>query len=132
MMIKKINKMFLFGTLISSAVIFSSCSSMEVVKGNELNGMKLQNNGEIDVAHISVAGYGLYFLKFPLITGNFEKMGSVTFFSDDISVKEATKAITRKARKMGADSVINLTSTHAPGEGLIWFKRVQASANAVK
>lgn len=112
--------------------ILTGCSSMEVVKSNELNSMKLQSDGETDIAHISVSGYGLYFLKFPLITGNFEKLGSVTFFNDDVTVKEAARALTKKARRMGANTVIDLNSHHTPGHGLLWFKKVEVSGNAIR
>ncbi len=126
-MIKCFMKLLACGSIIA---FLAGCSSMEVVKIGELNGMKLQNDGETDIAHISVAGYGLYFLRFPVITGNFEKMGSITFFSDDITVKDAAKALTKKARKMGATTVSDMNSTQTPAQGFLWFKRVEISGNA--
>ncbi len=126
-MIKCFMKSLICGSFIAT---LAGCSSMEVVKSSELNGMKLQNDGETDIAHISVAGYGLYFLRFPVVTGNFEKMGSITFFSDDITVKQATKALMKKARKMGANTVVDMNSRITPGLGLLWFKRVEVSGNA--
>ena len=116
----------------SFLIVLSGCSSMEVVKSNELNSMKLQSDGETDIAHLSVSGCGLYFLKYPLITGNFEKLGSITFFNDDITVKEAAKALTKRARRMGANSVIDMNSHHTPGHGLLWFKKVEVSGNAIR
>ncbi len=131
-------KLILSGMIAAAACMFSGCASVEVAKGDDLSNMKLAPSGQT-VSHINASNWGLYFLKWPMITGSVKSMGAVSFFDEDsVNIPKVTKVLTREAAKQGATEVLDVESTHTsqnipiPFPFLFYMHSVDISGNAIK
>ncbi|MFA6293146.1 MAG: hypothetical protein WC637_15280 [Victivallales bacterium] len=125
-MLKKLIALCLMASLF--AVV--GCSSLLTSKN--LNGQKLTLGADESIANINVDTWGLYFLWMFIATGDMEKIGSVAWFKDTVTLDNAVGVATKKAKEMGATKSVDMTSSVAMGTFLFNVKEVQISINAVK
>ena len=116
--------------LMASLIALVGCSSINTTQN--LNGQKLTLGTEESIANINVDTWGLYFLWMPMITGDMEKIGSVAWFKDTVTLDNAVGVATKKAKELGATKSVDMTSSVVPGVFLFNVKEVQVSLNAIK
>jgi hypothetical protein len=112
----------------------AGCSSVQT--GVNYNGMSPTTTSAKPVAHLNGEAWGLYFLPlFPLLTGDTSTPGSIAVLQNTVNVGGVVDMTTKKAKDMGAASVLDITSDRTSFPilfPLIWYKSVQVSGNAVK
>lgn len=123
-----------------SGVSLFGCSTLKT--GKELNGQMLTATNDEPVAHIYGDTWGLYlFPLIPVITGDTDSPGSMTFFNDTVTVEDTVDMVTKKSSQMGAKKTTDIQSSYTsiwipfvpiPPFFLYWYKSVTVSGNAVK
>ena len=112
-------------------LVMTGCSTIEVAKASSFNGQQVVTSGKA-ISHISTTTHGLYFLKWPLITGSTEKWGFFTFLEDTVCPNAVAAAVTAEAARQSGTKVIDL-NTSATGAGFLFkYKYASASATVVK
>jgi len=120
------------------------CATME--KASTFNGLQLTAENKDNVAHYNGKNWGIYLLSIPLITGNTEKLSSVTeegiviatpaLLKDTVSLDSVAEMVTRTAKADGAEVVEDMVSTTKNvwifPLLVIFYRGVQISANGVK
>ncbi len=120
-------------------LLFSGCAQLQVAYTNEqLNNQKLAPSGT-RFAHINGQNWGLYFIKWPMVTGSVRKPGSVSWFKENsVNVPAVTGMVTAESRRLGATATLDLTSqyesnmTLLPIPFLFYIRSVNVSGNAVR
>lgn len=109
----------------------TGCSTIEVANASSFNGQQVVTSGKA-ISHVSTTVHGLYFLKWPLVTGSTAKWGFFALFEDTVSPTAVVSAITTEAAKQKGAKVIDLNSS-CSGAGLLFkYKYASASATVVK
>ena len=125
-------KQLLLGALAGGLLALCGCSSVQVAKAEDLNGMKLTTTGST-VAHVAASNCGLYLLWIPLITGDSEAAGGVSFLGDDpVSAPAVTGLVTREAKSLGASRTTDLVSLNSSAGFIFYWKNTWVSGNAIK
>ncbi len=124
-------KMILVFSLAAAVVLFAGCVSVQTVRNKDLNGQALSAAGK-PVAHVNVQNSGLYFLKWPIMAGSTDSVGSVSFFKDTVNPQSTVPVLTKEAKKLGATKVMNLTSQYSEFGLLFVMTSINVSGNAIK
>lgn len=124
-------KIMLIGFAAVTAVIITGCSTIGSADKNDFNGMDLSAKGTA-IGHVSATTHGLYFLWFPLITGDNVKVGAPIFLKDTVNSATLCDMITAKAKGMGGSEVVNLVSASNSSGFLFSYKTATASGTVVK
>jgi len=128
-----------FGILAAAlaAVVLAGCSNIRAT--NNFNGQGLTTTPNQPIAHINAKISGCYIFWFmPLWSGSEESVGSPSFFSNNVTVKNTVGILTERAKSYNATKVVDLQSTWQVKDlwimppFLICIKECQASGNAVK
>jgi len=117
-----------------AAAVVSGCAS--VCTGQKLNDQKLTLGANPDVAHVNGANWGLYFLKWPMMTGSTVKPGDMSFGENNVTVESVVDMVTLKGKEMGGAKMVDLQSDRSSiwvAPFLVFFiNSVEVSGNAVK
>lgn len=122
---------FTIAVAAAALLVMTGCSTIEVAKASSFNGQKVVTSGNA-IGHISTTTHGLYFLKWPLITGSTSSWGMCTLFKDTVCPTAVAQAVTAEAAKQGGSKVIDL-NTSCTGSGFLFkYKNASASATVIK
>jgi hypothetical protein len=102
----------------------------------------LTTTNDEPVAHVYGDTWGLYLLPLiPIMTGDTDDPGSMTFFNNTVTVENTVDMVTEKSSQMGAKKTTDIQSSYTsiwipfvpiPPFFLYWYKSVEVSGNAVK
>jgi len=126
-------KWMMLGLGLVLALGMVGCASVDT--GTKFNDMNLTTSGQKPVAHLNGSCWGIYlFPVIPLLTGDTASVGSIAVGQDTATVEPVVEMTTRKAKQLGATSVVDLqshkTSLYIPP--VFWYKSCEVSGNAVK
>lgn len=129
----------MFGLMVAAlaVAVLSGCSNIRAT--NNFNGQGLTASTSTPMAHINAKISGVYILWFmPLWSGSEESVGSPSFFSNNVTVKNTVGILTAKSKEVGATRVVDLQTCWQVKDlwimppFLICIKECQASGNAIK
>ena len=117
---------------LAMAALFAvtGCSSVQVAKSSDFNGQNVVTSGKA-IGHVAATTHGIYFLKWPLITGSGDEIGMPCFLTDTVNPNFLAGMVTREAKSMGGKEVIDLTTASSGSGFLIKYKYASASATVV-
>jgi hypothetical protein len=145
--------LFIAFLLATFAALLAGCcsSSLVIVKNEDFNGQQLTVKKSKAVAHINYDVYSYYIFRvIPVVSGDARRPGEVIWFTEPYSSDSMLDTMSEKAKKMGADRLVDLSSINEgnwlleknslPAPiwiglmlfGGIWIEETQMSANAVK
>lgn len=124
-------KTLLMLSVLVAAALFSSCASVEIVKGDDLHGQDVSLEGET-IGHANAQNWGLYLFTIPLLTGSTENVGKISIFKDTVNPECMLYALTAECQKEGATHVYNVTSQAGTWGLLIYSRTINMSGNAFK
>lgn len=117
-----------------AATVVSGCAS--VCTAQKFNDQKLTLGANPDVAHVNGANWGLYFLKWPCMTGSTVNPGDMSFGENTVTVESVVDMVTTKGKEMGGVRMVDLQSERScfwiPPMLVFFIKSVEVSGNAVK
>lgn len=132
-------KTLLFLSAALTAVLFAGCATVQVTDRADLNGQRINSGSGTSIAHINAQNWGLYFLKWPLITGSAKNPGSISLLDEDsVNVPRTVFLVTAKAKELGATKTENLQSICGstmipfPFPFLFYMKDTNVSGNAIR
>lgn len=131
---KKVKRIFVIGMALSAIMLISSCATYQV--STDFNGQKVEG-GAVPVAYIHAKTYGYYlFNVVPLISGDCEKIGSTSWFTDNVNPENSIDLLTKKSKELGATNVTDISSTYRTSGmytlWIFWYRGAQSSGTAVK
>ena len=119
--------------------MLAGCASIQTASVSDFNGQKLTiDKTKKDVAHVNGSNWGLYFLKWGLITGSTDTVGDVAFMKDTVRVDKVVNIVTEKSKDMGGKEAVDMQSGCSsmmipiPFPFLFYIKEVSVSVNSVK
>lgn len=115
----------------AALLVMTGCSTIEVAKASSFNGQKVVTSGTA-IGHVATVTHGLYFLKWPLITGSTVQWGMPTLLEDTVSPTAVTAAIAAEAAKQKGSKLIDLTTSYGSSGLLFQYRTASASATVVK
>ncbi len=124
-------KIMLLGFAAATAVVITGCSTIGTANKDDFNGMDLSAKGTA-IGHVSATTHGLYFLWFPLITGDNVKVGAPVFLKDTVNAATLCDMVTAKGKGMGGSEVVDLVSASSSSGFLFSYKMATASGTIVK
>lgn len=134
---KKVKRIFVMGVALSAIMLISSCATYQVSK--DFNGQKVEADsaGAVPVAYIHAKNYGYYlFNAVPLISGDCEKTGNTSWFTDNVNPENSVDLLTKKSKELGATNVTDISSTYRTSGmytlWIFWYRGAQSSGTAVK
>ena len=122
-------KIMLLACAILTAAVFAGCCSVETTK--TLNNQKLTTSGTT-IAHMNVENSGIYLFSIPLLSGSVEHLGDITVLKDTVNAHSVIPVVASEAKKLGGNSVRDLTSQFSNPGFILYFPSFKASANVVK
>ncbi len=125
-------KFFLMAVAVASAAMLSACASVTVVKDPYINNLQLANDGSAKIAHVNVQNSGLYFLWFPLLSGDTDNPGTLAFLKDTVNLQSTAPIMTRKSKELGGKKVLDMTSQVSEWSFIFCIRSVNISGNVVK
>ncbi len=108
----------------------TGCSSVQVANPGDFNGQELVSSGDA-IGHVAATTHGVYFLKWPLITGSGDSIGMPCLLTDTVNPNYLAELVTREAKSMGGKEVIDLTTSSSGSGFLVKYKYASASATVV-
>ncbi len=121
----------LFMAVALTAIVFSGCASFTVVQGKPLNGQDLAPSGKT-IAHVEASNWGIYLFHIALLSGDTEDLGDIKVLNDSVTVAKMTKMLTAEAKKLGGNTVIDLTTVTTTDPFFFGIKQISMSANVIK
>lgn len=109
------------------------CASVQT--GAKFNDMGLTTSNSTAVAHVNGSTWGIYFLPmFPMFTGDTATGSGITVGTDTCRIEPVVDMVTRKAKAMGSEKVVDMQSTRSSFwiPPFFWYKSVEVSGNAIK
>jgi len=109
------------------------CATLQVVPKEQLQEQRFSSD-TIPLAHLYADNWGIYLFKFiPLITGDPEKPGRPSLFTDNVRVDLLVSSVAQESRRLGGDTLTDLR-THdrsgwIPWSLILWLNEFEVSAN---
>jgi hypothetical protein len=127
-------KTILLLTAVFICFIYSGCSTIDT--GTVFTEQGIVTTNAKPIANINANNYGYYlFCAVPIWTGNPNSNGS-SLFSNQVTLEKVMGMVIKKSKELGAIRVVDLQSnviwSSGWSLGLIGFKEVQVSGNAVR
>ena len=134
---KKLKRIISVALAFSAVMLVSSCATYQVSEDFKGQQVETVNTGAVPVAYIHAKNYGYYLFNIvPLISGDCEKIGSTSFFTDNVNPKNSVDLLTKKAKELGSSKVIDIASTQRESGKytlwVFWYRGAQSSGTAVK
>lgn len=134
---KKVNKVVVAVMALFAVVLLSGCATYQVSKDFNGQQINLEDSSSIPVAYIHAKNYGYYlFNTYPIISGNCKKVGTTSWFTDNVNPQDTVDLLTKKANELGASKTIDIQTTHRESGAytfwIFWYRGSQASGTAIK
>lgn len=120
-----------------SCGLLCSCSSVD--SSDNFNGQQVSlpcNAKETPIAHINANVWGIYFFKWPVMTGSAARPGELVFFQDSAAQLDPIMGmITRESTRVGGNTITDL---HSHKENVwiaplfvFFYKQIEMSGNSI-
>lgn len=129
-------KFLILGVIIAFMFICFGCASIQ--KGSSFNGLTITDqSGKSNVGHYNARNWGIYVIKWGLITGDTSRpnqLFNISFLNDNVNVDKVGEMLTASAKKDGATAVEDLVSARSSMYffPVFFFKTASMSGNGVK
>ncbi len=126
-------KVFLFCTILASAIIFSGCTTVESTQKFNRMGLGTPNEKAICQTYVEIPG--LFFCGLPIITGSPVGDGEWSMFRYNLTTENVVYLLTKEAKNRKAARVINVTVSTTENNLMLPFfsmRTIQASGTGVR